>query len=164
MSELLIVIFDTPDGADRFNAALQDLRKMQRLETQDTVIARRDMDGGVRLDQPANVPVAQTVGGAVWGLVLGAAFMVPVIGAIAGAGVGAAVGQVRDPGLDSAFTAEIAKTLKPGGSGLCLWVRNMDEKALRDAVAEFEEQGEIVQSPLSPKDEARLQEALDRQV
>ena len=40
----------------------------------------------------------------------------------------------------------------------------MDEKALRDAVAEFEEQGEIVQSPLSPEDEARLQEALDRQV
>ncbi|QYX57215.1 DUF1269 domain-containing protein [Roseovarius sp. SCSIO 43702] len=162
MSELLIVIFESPDGAERLDAALKPLRDEQRLETQDIVIAVRDADGELHLSTPANVPVAQTLGGIAWGAVLGAAFMMPVAGAIAGGAVGAVTGQLRDPGLDSAFTEEIGRTLRPGGSALCLWVRDMDEAALREVVESFDGGGRIVQSPLSPEDEARLQEALDR--
>jgi uncharacterized membrane protein len=161
MSDLFIVIFETPDGAARLNEALAPMREQQRIETQDTVIASRDADGAVHVETPGNVPVAQTVGGSVWGAVLGAAFMLPVAGAIVGAGVGAIVGQLRDPNLDRAFTEEIAQSLRPGGSALCLWVRHVDEPMLRDTIAAFDGTGRIVQSPLAPEDEARLQSALE---
>ena len=156
MSDLLIIAFETSDGAFELDAHLRGLRRLQKLETQDTKVATRDEIGAVELHGSANVPAMQVVGGTIWGLVLGAAFLVPVAGAMAGAATGAIVGQARDPGVDSGFLKEIAEKLPKGGSALCLLVRDMDTDALLEEIAAFPETGHLIQSPLDGEEEDRL--------
>lgn len=160
MSDLLIITFETSDGAFELDANLRGLRRLQQLETQDIKVATRDETGAVELHGPANVPAMQVVGGTIWGLVLGAAFLVPVAGAgagaVAGAATGAVVGQFRDPGVDSTFLKEIAEKLPKGGSALCLLVRDMDTDALLEEIAAFPQTGHLIQSPLDGDEEDRL--------
>jgi len=156
VSDLLIIAFETSDGAFELDAHLRGLRRLQKLETQDIKVATRDETGAVELHGPANVPAMQVVGGTIWGLVLGAAFLVPVAGAMAGAATGAVVGQFRDPGVDSAFLKEIAEKLPKAGSALCLLVRDMDTDALLEEIAAFPRKGHLIQSPLDAEEEDRL--------
>ncbi len=161
MSDLLIVTFEDEKAAFAFDEALAGLRRDMRLETQDTRVVTRDADGDVTLRGPVNVPLAQAVGGSVWGLVLGAAFLMPLAGAAVGAATGALMARERDPGLDRAFLEEIAQAMGPGSSALCLWVRKMDNEAFLDTVRGFDRVGKVIQSPLTPEDEARLQKLLN---
>jgi uncharacterized membrane protein len=156
VSDLLIITFETSDGAFELDAHLRGIRRLQKLETQDIKVATRDETGAVELHGPADVPTMQVVGGTIWGLVLGAAFLVPVAGAVAGAATGAVVGQFRDPGVDSTFLKEIAESLPKGGSALCLLVRDMDTDALLEEIAAFPEKGHLIQSPLDGEEEDRL--------
>lgn len=156
MSELLIIAFDDPSAAFELEKHLGTLRAGNWLETQETTILTRDADGAVQVRRPVNLPLAQAAGGSFWGLVLGAAFAVPVVGAVAGAAAGAVVGRGREPGLSSAFLEETAESLHPGGSALCLLVRDMDAAAVETALDEFPKTGRLVRSPLSDEAEAAL--------
>lgn len=42
MSDLLIIAFETSDGAFELDAHLRGLRRLQKLETQDIKVATRD--------------------------------------------------------------------------------------------------------------------------
>ncbi len=161
MSDLLIIAFDDDTSAFALHDHLGPLRAQQRLETQDTNIVTRDANGAPSLHQPQNVPVAQTVGGTIWGLILGAAFMVPVAGAAVGAATGALMGRYRDPGVDSGFLNRIAESLPAGGSALCLLVRDWDRDAVIEAIGRFPQRGTLIQSPLDDEDEAHLRALLE---
>jgi uncharacterized membrane protein len=87
---------------------------------------------------------------------LGAAFMVPIAGAAVGAATGALVGRYRDPGVDKDFLNRIAERLPPGGSALCLLVRDLERDAVMDAIGTFAQPGTLIQSPLDDEEEARL--------
>jgi uncharacterized membrane protein len=156
---MLIVAFDGPDDAFALNAALADMRREMAIETQDTEIVTRSEDGEVHLHNTINVPLAQTLGGAVWGLVLGAAFLLPVAGLAVGAATGALVGRGRDPGVDSGFLEELGDKLPRGGSALCLLVRKVDAEGLLRRIKAFPIQGTVLQSPLDRETEARLRAA-----
>jgi len=158
MSDLLIIAFDDKDASFALHDHLLGLRAQQRLETQDTTVVTRDKDGTPTMHRPLNVPMAQTVGGTIWGLVLGAAFMVPIAGAAVGAAAGAFVGRNRDPGVDSEFLNSITENLPHGGSALCLLVRDMDRYAVMQAIADFPQRGTLIQSPLDKEEEARLRD------
>lgn len=161
MSELLIVAFDGPDDARALNAALEGMRRDMRIETQDTKIITRDADGTVHLHGTINVPLAQTIGGAVWGLGLGAVFLMPLVGLAAGAVTGAAVGKRRDPGVGSGFLKTLGENLPRGGSALCLWVRDVDSDRLLREIAAFPIPGTVLQSPLPAEADARLRMATE---
>lgn len=161
MSKLLIVAFDNAEGAADLNAALEELRKTRKLETRDVNIVTRDSEGELHLRYPVNIPLMQTLGGGVWGLVLGAVFLLPLAGAAIGAGVGALIGHQRGAGLDASFTSKIGDALKPGGSALCLWVDEVNEPALMRVIDQFDQPGTVVVSPLPPEMEARMQRLLD---
>ena len=156
MSDLLIIAFDDDNAAFALHDHLGPLRAEQRLETQDTTIVTRDADGAPKLHQPQNVPVAQTIGGTIWGLVLGAAFMVPIAGAAVGAATGALIGRYREPGVDKGFLNRIAESLPSGGSALCLLVRDLEREAVMDAIGTFPQSGTLIQSPLNDEAEAQL--------
>jgi len=161
MSELLIVAFEGRGDAAALNAALEGMRRDMRIETQDTEIVTRDGDGTVHLHNTIDVPLAQTIGGAVWGLVLGAAFLLPVAGLAVGAATGALVGRGRDPGVDSGFLAELGEKLPLGGSALCLLVRHVDSALLLREIENFPIPGTVLQSPLDRETEARLEKAFE---
>lgn len=161
MSDLLIIAFDDEAAAFELDSHLQPLRADSRLKSEDTAIATRDSQGHVRIHgpndgEPRNIPLAQTAGGTIWGLVIGAAFAVPVAGAVTGAAAGALVGRDRDPKVKPGYLNEIAETLRPGGSALCLLVHEMDHKALAAALESFPKPGRLVTSPFTGDDEAAL--------
>ncbi|WP_306151250.1 DUF1269 domain-containing protein [Roseovarius sp. MMSF_3281] len=156
MSDLFIIAFDDKDAAFAMHNHLGALRAEQRLETQDTTIVTRDGEGTPTMHRPLNVPLAQTLGGTIWGLVLGAAFVAPVAGAAVGAATGALLGRNRDPGVDSGFLERIAESLPPGGSALCLLVRDLDHDAVMQTIADFPKRGTLIQSPMDDAEEARL--------
>ena len=162
MSELLIIAFDDEQSAVDLAERLQPLREDMRLETQDTALLTRDAEGEVHLKSSGNVPLAQTAGGTVWGLLIGAAFAMPIAGALAGAATGAYVGRDRDPGVDSGFLKELGTTLKPRSSALCLLVRRVDRAALDEVLEAFPKRGRLLQSPFTGVDEAGLRSEVER--
>ena len=162
MSELLIIAFDDEQSAFDLAERLQPLKDDMQLETQDTTIMTRDAEGDVHLHNAVNVPLAQTAGGTVWGLLIGAAFAMPVAGALAGAATGAMVGRERDPGVNSDFLKELGATLKPGSSAVCLLVRHVDRAALDEVLEAFTVRGHLLQSPYTPDEEGGLRSEVER--
>ncbi len=161
MSDLLIIAFDDEAAGFELETHLRPLRADSRLRVEDSAIVIRDSQGHVRISgpndgEPRNIPLAQAAGGTIWGLVIGAAFAVPVAGAVTGAAAGALVGHDRDPKVRPGYLEEIAETLRPGGSALCMLVHDMDHTALTAALDSFPKPGRLVKSPLSPDDEAVL--------
>lgn len=160
MSDLLVIVFDSTDAAARMAEALNPERESLQMELQDITVITRDEGGRIAAHEPVNVLAAQTLGGVGWGLVIGAAFLMPVAGAVAGAAAGAAVGMMRDPNIDRDFLKRIGETLKPGGSALCLLVRRMEPEALMNRVRAEGLSGELITSPLPEAEEKRLRAAL----
>lgn len=160
MSEMMIVTFETETGAAELASALEPLREDMEIEVQDITIVTRGETGRLDLKSPRNVPLLQLAGGAFWGAVIGAAFMVPVAGAIVGTAAGAATGTLRDPGIDSTFLTRIGETLPERGSALCLLVRKVDEEALISAIAASGLEGEVITAPVSRDHARQLRAAL----
>lgn len=161
MSDLLIIAFDDEAAGFELDSHLEPLRAGKRLKAEDTAVVTRDAQGHISLhgahgSGPGGIPLAQAAGGTIWGLVIGAAFAVPVAGAVAGAATGALVGRDRDPKVKPGYLEEIAETLRPGGSALCLLVHDLDRTALTAALDSFPKPGRLIKSPLSAEDEAAL--------
>jgi uncharacterized membrane protein len=166
MSELIVVAFDEPNKADE---VLHELRMLQReylVDLEDAVVAVRRPDGKVQLKQSVNLVGAGAASGglwgAIWGTLVGLLFLNPLvgfaIGTMVGAGTGAVAGALSDYGIDDNFARDLAKTLQPNNSAIFILVRKMQpEKVLAD-LAKF--QGRVLQTSLSPEQEARLQAAL----
>lgn len=160
MSDMFITVFDTPDGAGKLAEALAPLRRDYALQVQDVTIVKRDAQGKISLETPGNVPLLQIAGGAFWGVMFGTIVTFPLAGAAVGAVVGAVTATDHDPGISSAFTDRLGETLKPGGSALCMLVRDVEAPELLDAVARAEVQGEVVTAPVPEPQAEELRGAL----
>jgi len=158
MSDLLVIAFDDANAAHELEKRLALVRSGAGVDMQDVARVTRDADGRVHMHKPVNAQLAQTVGGGVWGLLLGAAFLVPVAGAVAGAAAGAIIGQGRQPGIDRDFLKEVAEKLHPGGSALCLLAREIDRPAVEAVLAEMPGEGRVIEAELSAEAEAALRE------
>jgi uncharacterized membrane protein len=160
MSKMFITTFETPDGAAKLAEALKPLREEYKLEVQDITIVTRDADGEIDLNTPGNVPLLQMAGGAFWGLMFGAIVTFPLAGAAAGVAVGALTARDHDPGVPTSFTTKIGETLQPGGSALCLLIRDLDPEALRDRIEATGLSGDLVSAPVPTEMEPELRRAL----
>ena len=70
MSQLIVFVLPTPDGAYAMREALDELRRQDVIELGDAAVVERAADGKVRLQQATNLVGAGALGGAVWGLSL----------------------------------------------------------------------------------------------
>jgi uncharacterized membrane protein len=157
MSELIVLAFDNPEGALRAHARLLDIRKRRMLQLTDAAVVVRQVDGKVKVKQLTSLVGSGTFGGAFWGLLIGLLFAVPWMGLAVGAAAGATIGGLTDHGLDDKFIKELAETVKPGHSALFLLVHVDNLERWLDELTEFEPT--VLQTSLSPEDEAKLREA-----
>jgi uncharacterized membrane protein len=162
MSDLVVLAFDTREGASRMSAEIERMQKMQLLKLDDAAIVTRELDGKAQVKQSNNLVGAGAFGGAFWGMLIGLLFWMPWLGLAVGAVSGALAGKFSDIGVDDKFIKSVGDTIQPGTSALFLMVR----EATPDRVLE-EIRGwpgvTVLQTSLSRDAEAKLREAFATQ-
>ena len=159
MSELIVIGYEDPFKAEETRIKLLKLQRDYLLDLEDAVVAVKDRDGKVKLNQVYPLTQMGAVGGGFWGALIGMLFLNPLLGAAVGAGAGAISGALSDVGVNDNFMKELAQTFQPGSSALFVLVRKVTpDKVLEELRGAG---GKIIQTSLSNEDESKLQAALD---
>ncbi|MFP4329059.1 MAG: DUF1269 domain-containing protein [Paracoccaceae bacterium] len=161
MSDLLVIVLDDEQTARDLRDEIARLGADYAVDLEDIELVTRDAEGRVRFGKQARIAGLHALGGGVWGLVLGAAFLVPVAGAAVGTLAGAVAGALRDVGLDDAFVEEIGRTLVPGSAAVCVLVRKVSAESLLERMERFRGKGHVITTPLSEVDEGRLRRIIE---
>jgi len=125
MNDLLVIAFPTEEKAEQVRQKLFTMQKEYLIEMGDAVVAVKDADGAIKLNQLFNTTAIGGVSGAFWGALIGLIFMMPLAGAALGAASGAVSGALTDFGIDDKFMKDVASVIPPGGAALFVLVRKM---------------------------------------
>lgn len=125
MNDLLVIAFPSEEKAEEVRQKLFTMQKEYLIELGDAVVAVKNADGAVKLNQLFSTTALGGVSGAFWGALIGLIFMMPLAGAAIGAGAGAVSGALTDFGIDDKFMKDVAAAIPPGGAALFLLVRKM---------------------------------------
>ena len=158
MMEIVVLAFDTEDGALAMRDKLLDVQKRRLVQVADAAVVIRRQDGKVKVKQLTNVVGAGAFGGAFWGLLIGLFFWAPWLGVAIGAAAGAAAGRLVDVGIDDKFIQEVGDTIQPGHSALFLMAHKANLAQVLDQFQEFNPT--VLRTSLSAEDEAKLRETL----
>ena len=133
MSDLVFIAFSSEQKAEEVRHKILGLQQEYLIELGDAVIAVKDDQGRVKLNQMVNLTAAGAVSGAFWGTLVGFIFLMPLVGTALGAASGALGGAMSDTGINDNFMKETAQALTPGSAGLFLLIRKMTtDKVLAD--------------------------------
>ena len=167
MSDLIVIVYPHEAKAEEMRQKLLKLQKEYLIELDDAVIAVKSPDGYVKLNQLISPTKIGAVQGSLWGLLIGAIFLLPVmgpaVGALSGAALGAASGAIggalTDLGIDDNFIKELASSIEPGNAALFLLVRKMTADKVLDAIQGTG--GKILRTSLDHSKEQALRETLE---
>lgn len=157
-SELIAVAFDDSYTAEEVRLKLLKMQEEHLISLEDAVVAVRNEDGKVRLNQSLNLTAAGAVGGGFWGTLVGLIFLSPLLGMAAGAAAGAVSGALSDVGINDEFMKKLASNLKPNSSALFLLVRDATLDKVMGKLQPFE--GTLLHTSLSHADEQKLKQAM----
>ena len=133
ISDLVVIAFPSEAKAEEVRHKILDLQKDYLIELGDAVIAVKQPNGTVKLNQLINTTAMGAVSGAFWGTLIGLIFLMPLAGAAIGAASGALGGALTDVGINDAFMKEVAETLQSGNAALFLLIRKLTtDKVLAD--------------------------------
>jgi uncharacterized membrane protein len=158
MADLIIIAYDSEATAEAARKKLFELQKEYLIELGDAVVAVRQPDGHVKLNQLVSMTTVGAASGGMWGALIGLLFLNPLLGAAIGAGAGALSGRYTDIGIDDNFMKEAAGALTPGQAALCVLVRKITADKVLPAMAAFG--GKVLRTNLTTEQEAKLQEGL----
>jgi uncharacterized membrane protein len=158
MSDLVFIAFPTEQKAEEVRQKLLGMQKEYLIELGDAVVAVKDAEGRIKLNQLMNTTATGALSGALWGSLIGLIFLSPLVGAAIGAASGALGGKLTDVGIDDKFMKEAASALQPGTAGLFLLIRKMTtDKVLADLKGVG---GTVMRTSFDETKEAALREAL----
>src|SRR5262245_7084945 len=118
-SSLVVLKFDTPEGADQALELAQGLQKQQLLQLQDAAIVT--WPAGKKKPKTRHLGDQTCTGawfGAFWGMLLGFIFFVPFLGAAFGGAVGALSGHFAEYGIGRDFIDQVRSKVTQGTSAL----------------------------------------------
>lgn len=159
MSELIVIGYDDAFKAEETRIKLMKMQRDYLIDLEDAVVAVKDKEGKVRLNQAFPLTQMGAIGGGFWGALIGMLFLNPLLGAAVGAGAGAISGTLSDVGVNDKFMKELAENFQPGTSALFVLVRKATPDKVLDELRGAG--GKIIQTSLSHEDESKLQAALD---
>src|SRR6187200_3146129 len=125
MSDLVVIAFPSEAKAEEVRQKLFDMQKEYLIELGDAVIAVKQPNGRVKLNQLFHPAAAGAATGSFWGLLIGLIFMIPLAGVVIGAASGALAGAMTDLGINDKFVKDVAKTVQSGNAILFLLIRKM---------------------------------------
>ena len=125
MADLVEIAFPSEEKAEEVRRKLLDMQKEYLIELGDAVIAVKQPDGRVKLNQLVNATASGAVSGTFWGALIGMIFLMPLAGAAIGAASGAISGRLTDVGINDQFMKDAAQSLQSGNAALFLLIRKM---------------------------------------
>jgi uncharacterized membrane protein len=125
MSDLLVIAYPTEARAEEVRNRLLGMQKEYLIELGDAVVAVKQPNGHVKLNQLFSPVAAGAASGALWGALLGLILLSPLLGAALGAAGGALGGRLSDVGINDQFMRDVAKSLDSGHAALFLLIRKM---------------------------------------
>lgn len=159
MSDLVFIAFPTEAKAEEVRQRVLSLQRDYLIELGDAVVVVKNEKGQIKLNQLVNLTARGAVSGALWGTLIGAIFLMPLVGTAIGAASGALGGELTDIGINDKFMKDAASALQPGTAGLFLLVRKMTtDKVLADLKGVG---GVLMQTSFDETKEAALREALE---
>ena len=108
MSELIVIGYDNPFEAEEVRIKLLKMQRDYLIDLEDAVVAVKQSDGKIKLNQAYNLTAAGAIGGSFWGALVGLIFLNPLFGAAVGAGAGAISGALSDVGINDNFMKDLA--------------------------------------------------------
>jgi uncharacterized membrane protein len=133
MADLVVIAFPTEERAEEIRQQVLALQKEYLIELGDAVVAVKQPNGHIKLNQMLNTTATGAASGAFWGLLVGVLFLNPLIGAAVGAASGAIGGALTDVGIDDGFMKDVAGVLQPGTAALFLLIKKMTaDKVIED--------------------------------
>jgi uncharacterized membrane protein len=158
MAELVVIAFPSEAKAEEVRRKLLAMQKEYLIELGDAVIAVKDSQGHIKLNQLLNTTAAGAVSGAFWGSLIGLIFLMPVAGAAIGAASGALGGKLTDIGINDKWMKDVAAAIQPGTAALFVLIRKVTTDKVLEGLRG--EGGTVLQTSLDHTKEAALQEAL----
>ena len=125
MADLVEITFPSEEKAEQVRQKLLDMQREYLIELSDAVIAVKQPNGHVKLNQLFNPTASGAVSGTFWGALIGLIFLMPLAGAAIGAASGALGGALADVGITDRFMRDAAQSLQSGNAALFLLVRKM---------------------------------------
>jgi uncharacterized membrane protein len=125
MADLVEIAFPSEEKAEEVRRKLLDMQKEYLIELGDAVIAVKQPDGHVKLNQLINTTASGALSGTFWGALIGMIFLMPLAGAAIGAASGAIGGKLTDVGINDQFMKDAAQSLQSGNAALFLLIRKM---------------------------------------
>lgn len=157
-STLVVLKFDTPEGANEGLAIAAKLQKEHLLEIQD--VATVTWPEGKK--KPKTVHGVDACGGAwygaFWGMLIGLIFFAPFLGAAWGAAMGALSSSWSDFGIGKDFIENVRGKVTEGTSALFLLVGQVTSDRVEEAFKEAPK-FEVIASNLSHEQEEKLKDA-----
>ncbi len=158
MADLIVIEYDDVHKADEVRLKLRKMQQDYLLDLEDAVIAVKDENGKVKLNQTFNLTAAGAISGGFWGTLIGVIFLNPLLGMAAGAAAGAVSGSLTDIGINDKFMKDVANGFQNGCSALFILVRKVTPDKV---LAELEGSGgKVIQTSLTHEKQEKLQAAL----
>jgi uncharacterized membrane protein len=158
MEDLIVITYPSEARAEEMRKKILELQSEYLIEISDAVIAVKQEDGHVKLNQLIHTTASGAMMGALWGAIIGTIFLMPLAGAALGAGAGALSGALTDLGVDDKAAKQIAAALQPGNAALFLLVRKMTADKVLDALKGTG--GLVLRTSLDRQKEQALRDAL----
>lgn len=133
MSDLVVIEFPSEAKAEEVRHKLLDLQKEYLIDIGDAVIAIKQPNGRIKLNQLFHPTAAGAAYGTLWGTLVGMIFLMPLAGAALGAASGTLAGALTDVGINNRFMKDVAASLQSGNAALFVLIRKMTtDKVLAD--------------------------------
>jgi uncharacterized membrane protein len=158
-SSLVVLEFETPEGAEKGLELAQSLQKQQLLELLDAAtVTWPKGKSKPKTRHLGDLTAAGACDGAFWGLLFGLIFFVPFFGAAIGAAMGALGGHFADYGIGKDFIDHVRTKVTEGTSALFLLVGQVTIDRVIEAF-KTAPKFEVIASNLSKEQEEKLKAA-----
>jgi uncharacterized membrane protein len=121
MTTFTVWKFEDPDGADHAAAILKDAAAERLVKIDDHAVVRWPVGTPKPTVEHGHDETKRGAGwGALWGLMVGTLFLVPIVGGVAGAAIGAISKATQDAGITKEQLEKIRTEVTEGTSALFL--------------------------------------------
>ena len=158
MADLVVIAFPTEAKAEEVRQKLLVMQKEYLIELGDAVIAVKEANGRIKLNQLLHTTTAGAISGTFWGALIGLIFLMPLVGATVGAASGAIGGALTDVGINDNWMKEVAAAIQPETAALFLLIRKVTADKVLEGLRG--EGGTVMRTSLDHTKEAALQAAL----